>query len=157
MAPQYSRPARSAGPSRLLSALLLERAPSPVDLLLLGLRFVTGAFLVWGVWDNIVSAVRMAEFVVFLDQTGFPTPSFWGPFTVFTQFAGGLCLLFGLLVRLNGIFILATFIVALAEVHFGQGFREWWPALSLVAMGAIFAVQGAGRYSVDHYLLTVRR
>jgi len=44
------------------------------DLALLVLRVFVGAFLVWGVWDNIVSAERMDEFVAFLEQFGFVAP-----------------------------------------------------------------------------------
>ena len=44
------------------------------DLTLLGLRAVTGAFLMHETWDNVTSRARMEEFVQFLDQFDFPLP-----------------------------------------------------------------------------------
>ena len=35
------------------------------DAALLALRVVVGGFLIWGVWDNVMSTARMAEFAGF--------------------------------------------------------------------------------------------
>lgn len=44
------------------------------DAALLLMRASVGAFLVWGVWDNITSAEHMGRFVSFLKQYGFVYP-----------------------------------------------------------------------------------
>jgi hypothetical protein len=37
-------------------------------------------------------------------------------------------------------------------VHWAEGFRGWWPAIVLVALGFLFAAIGAGRYALDRPL-----
>ena len=54
--------------------ITLPHLAAGTDLAFLALRLGVGAFLVWGVWDNITSAEHMATFVKFLDQFGFPMP-----------------------------------------------------------------------------------
>ncbi|MFN4097885.1 MAG: hypothetical protein ACK4GG_14065, partial [Sphingomonas sp.] len=49
------------------------------DVALLAARVVIGAFLIWGVWDNVTSAARMAEFAGFLGAPGFPMPKVMAP------------------------------------------------------------------------------
>ena len=105
-----------------------------------------------GVWDNVTDPARMAEFVGFMRASGFVAPSFWAPFSVYTQLAAGLLLIAGLLTRCAGLIVVGTFVVALWVVHWEQGFREWWPALSLVLLGTVFSTIGAGRWALDALL-----
>lgn len=49
------------------------------DTALLLLRVLVGAFLVWGVSDNLVSAGRMQEFQNFLAGAGFIWPGIMAP------------------------------------------------------------------------------
>ena len=69
------------------------------DAALLALRLMVGAFLIYGVWDNIVSAERMAEFVGFLAKFGFPAPELMAPLSVWAQFLCGVAFILGLLTR----------------------------------------------------------
>jgi putative oxidoreductase len=119
------------------------------DAALLFARLATGIFLVDGVLDNILSGERMAEFVGFLSASGFAMPGFWAPFSVYTQFAIGIALILGLLIRWAALGLIVTFIVGIVMVHLNQSLREIWPALALVALGGVFATQGAGRWSLD--------
>ena len=57
---------------------------------LLLMRLVTGAFLVWGVQDNLVSAERMHEFEQFLAKFGFAAPAFMARLSVWAQFLVGV-------------------------------------------------------------------
>jgi putative oxidoreductase len=132
--------------------LLLEPAARLEDFALVLARVAMGIFLVHGVWDNITSAERMAEFVDFMHAHNFPQPGFWAPFSVYTQFAAGTLAILGLCTRWAGLVIATTFIVALYGVHWEQSFREWWPALSLVLIGLVFATRGGGRLSADALL-----
>lgn len=132
--------------------LLLTPLARFSDLAQLALRLLTGVFLVYGVWDNITSAERMAEFVGFLTATGFAAPQFMAPLSVYAQFLIGVALILGVLTRWVGLLLAFNFVVAIVMVHWNQSFREWWPAIVLVGLGLLFATQGAGRYALDTIL-----
>ena len=119
------------------------------DLTLLGLRAVTGAFLMHETWDNVTSRARMEEFVQFLDQFGFPLPWLLAPFSVAVQFGCGALLVLGLLTRWAGLLVAANFVVAMAMVHRADDFRGMWPALVLVFLGLHFAAAGSGKFGLD--------
>ena len=119
------------------------------DLTLLGLRLLTGAFLMHETWDNVSSSARMTEFVQFLDQFGFPVPWLMAPLSVAVQFGCGALLVAGLLTRLAGLLIAANFIVAVLMVHSNEPFRGWWPAIVLVFLGLHFAAAGSGKFGLD--------
>lgn len=122
------------------------------DLSQLGLRLLTGAFLMHETLDNIVSGARMQEFVAFMTQFGFPAPNLMAPLGVWVQFISGALLALGLLTRWAGLAIAATFVVAVVMVHWAEPFRGWWPATVLVFIGAHFATHGPGRFSLDRRL-----
>ncbi len=119
------------------------------DLTLFILRALTGAFLVHETWDNVSSAARMAEFVEFLGQHGFPAPALLAPLSVAIQFGCGILLVAGLLTRAAGLLIAANFVVAVVMVHWDEAFRGWWPAIVLVFLGLHFAAAGSGRFGLD--------
>lgn len=122
------------------------------SLLLLLLRIVIGAFLVWGVWDNITSHERMEEFVGFLAKSGFPAPAFMARLSVWTQFFVGLSFITGLLTRWAGIVCAINFIVAIVMVDRLAGLRGSFGSLCLVVIGLYLATHGAGRFSGDAML-----
>ena len=122
------------------------------DLSLLSLRILTGAFLIYGTQDNVLSDARMQEFVQFLTKRGFVWPELMAPLSVYAQFICGVLLVIGLLTRWAGLLMTFNFIVAVVMVHWLQDFRGWWPAIVLVFISLHFALYGAGRYSVDELL-----
>ncbi|MBC8118898.1 MAG: DoxX family protein [Burkholderiaceae bacterium] len=122
------------------------------DLSLLALRVLTGAFLIYGTQDNILSDARMQEFVHFLAKRGFAWPELMAPLSVYAQFICGVLLVIGLLTRWAGLLMTFNFIVAVVMVHWSQDFRGWWPAIVLVFISLHFALHGAGRYSIDAWL-----
>lgn len=129
--------------------LLLTPLARFTDLALLALRWLTGGFLIYGVWDNITSAERLAEFIGFLNANNFVAPAFMAPLSVWAQFLIGIALIPGLFTRWAGLLLVFNFVVAVVVVHWHQSFREWWPAIVLVGLGLLFATQGAGRYALD--------
>jgi putative oxidoreductase len=139
--------------SRLIT---LPRLADGADAALLATRLLTGAFLIHGVWDNIVSPDRMAEFVGFLDTFGFPAPALMAPLSVYAQFLIGLALIPGFLTRWAGLLLMVNFIVAWLMVHSTDSLRAAYPALVLIGFGGLFATVGAGRYAIDS-LLSRRR
>ena len=123
------------------------------DAALLLMRLAVGAFIVWGVWDNITSAEHMAKFIGFQRQFGFVAPEFMAPLSVYGQFLMGLAIFFGLLTRWAGLVFAVHFIVAIVMVdwHTG-GARGSLASGCLVLMGLYWGTYGAGRYSLDAWL-----
>lgn len=74
------------------------------------------------------------------------------------EFFGGLALALGLLTRPAAIVSAFTMLVALFSVHIGNGLfmanNGYEYALALFAATAALAIQGAGRYSLDQWLLS---
>ena len=72
------------------------------------------------------------------------------------EFFGGLALLFGLLVRPAAFGLAITMLVAIFAAHFSAGFflsnGGYEYALTLFAVSAALALQGAGRLSLDSLL-----
>ena len=116
---------------------------------LLALRLMVGAFLIYGVWDNIVSAERMAEFVGFLAKFGFPAPELMAPLSVWAQFLCGVAFILGLLTRWAGLICAFNFVVAIAMVDHHGGIRGSFPAACLVFIGLYLATHGPGWFSLD--------
>ena len=72
-----------------LSALRLDPLARLADLGPTILRAFLATFLIYMSQDNVFSGARMAEFVRFLTQFGFPLPAVAAPVSVFAQFAAG--------------------------------------------------------------------
>jgi putative oxidoreductase len=118
------------------------------------LRLYLGGFLIWGVWDNIASAARMAEFQGFLASLNCPWPALAAPVSVWAQFLVGLLLIPGLLTRWAGLLLSVNFLVAawlLTRLDApGEAVaREVFGPLMCVLAGLILATHGAGALSVD--------
>jgi putative oxidoreductase len=129
--------------------LRLDELKSGADFVLLLMRIAVGAFLIWGVWDNITSAARMDEFEGFLRSHGFLAPQFLAPLSVWAQFACGVCFVLGFATRWAGLVCAFNFLVALAMVDAKLGIRAAFPSTLLVLLGLYFATHGAGRFSID--------
>jgi len=132
--------------------LLLSAAERYADHALLALRLTVGSFLIWGVWDNIVSPERMHEFVAFLGKFRFPAPEFMARLSVWAQFLIGAGFIAGLLTRWAGIACMINFAVAIAMVDRFAGLRGSFASACLIAIGLYLATRGAGRFSVDSLL-----
>jgi len=124
------------------------------DATLLLLRLYLGGFLIWGVWDNIVSPERMAEFAGFLTAIGSPMPDLAAPVSVWAQFLVGALLIPGFLTRWAGLLLALNFLVAVALIGTTQGLfadvtRELFGPMMCVLAGLILATHGPGRFSLD--------
>jgi putative oxidoreductase len=126
------------------------------NLALLLMRVAVGAFLIWGVWDNIIDADRMREFEKFLAGHGFAWPTFMAPLSVYAQFICGLFFIGGFLTRWAGIICAFNFIVALIMVDAAGGIRSAFPAGILVLFGLFVATNGGGAISLDNRLFRQR-
>jgi putative oxidoreductase len=135
--------------SRLIT---LPSLAAGTDVAFLALRAATGAFLIWGVWDNISGAEHMAAFVGFLKQHGFPAPELLAPFDVWLQFAIGMLFILGLGTRWAGLACALNFIIAIVMVDQLQGWRGSFGSQCLVIIGLVLAAHGPGRFSLDSRL-----
>jgi putative oxidoreductase len=136
----------------LRNLILLEPLRGLSDAALLLLRMLVGAFLMWGTWDNIVSAERMHEFVEFLTLLNCPLPEVAALISVYAQFACGALILLGLLTRWAGVVMTFNFMVAVALLTLGGGqtdFRALFPPLVMIAIPLLLATHGAGKLSLD--------
>lgn len=122
------------------------------DAALLLMRVVIGAFLVWGVSDNILSAEHMTAFERFLERAGFAYPAFMARLSVWAQFLIGLSFITGFATRWAGIICAINFIVAIVMVDAVSGIRGAFPSACLVLIGLYLATHGPGRLSLDHRL-----
>jgi putative oxidoreductase len=119
---------------------------------MLALRLFLGAFLIHGVWDNITSAARMAEFARFLAQLHCPVPEVAAPVSVWAQSLVGVLLIPGLFSRWAGVLLAINFIVAVVLIAAtGASFRDLYPPAILIFIGLVFFTHGAGPLSVDRF------
>jgi putative oxidoreductase len=132
--------------------LYLSGAQRFGDFALLLLRVFVGAFLIWGVWDNITEPARMQEFVEFLRKFHFTSPDLLAPASVYAQLLIGLAFITGLLTRWAGILCIFNFAVAIIMVDRFGGMRAAFPSGCLIAIGLYLATHGAGRFSMDSAL-----
>lgn len=131
------------------------------DAALLLLRLYLGGFLIWGVWDNISSAERMAEFQGFLTALGAPMPALAAPVSVWAQMLVGVLLIPGLLTRWAGLLLSVNFLVAVALIAPTQGIfpdvtRELFGPMMCILAGLILATHGPGTWSADARLFRRR-
>lgn len=120
------------------------------DAAFLLLRLYLGGFLIWGVWDNITSTARMAEFQAFLAGLNCPLPELAAPASVWAQFLIGVLLIPGLLTRWAGLLLAVNFLVAVALIGgSGAPARELFGPMMCVLAGLVLATHGAGGWSVD--------
>ncbi len=125
------------------------------------LRLYLGGFLIWGVWDNVVSAARMAEFQAFLTSLNCPWPALAAPLSVWTQLVVGALLILGLFTRWAAILLAVNFTVAVwllsnLEAPADVIVREMFGPMMCVLAGLVLATHGPGAVSIDARLLRQR-
>lgn len=119
------------------------------------LRLYLGGFLIWGVWDNVASSARMAEFQAFLAGLNCPLPAVAAPVSVYAQLLVGVLLIPGLFTRWAGLLLAANFAVAVVLLATGLEApaeavaREIFGPMMCVLTGLILATGGPGRWSAD--------
>lgn len=118
------------------------------------LRFYLGGFLIWGVWDNITSAARMAEFQAFLAGLNCPWPVVAAPVSVWAQLLAGALLIPGFLTRWAGLLLAINFVVAVwllsgLDASGEAVAREMFGPMMCILIGLVLAVHGPGSWSID--------
>jgi putative oxidoreductase len=151
--PQRTSPVRS-------SATTIPAAGSSAATLgLTVLRVVLGAtFLLHG-WQKVTEwtiAGTQASFA----QMGVPAAELAAPVAAVVELVGGLMLLLGLGTRVAAALLALTMLGALVLVHLPAGFFAADGGVELVlllaAASVLFALAGAGRWSLDHVVAAKR-
>jgi len=135
--------------------------PAPArDLAVLVTRVVVGLVFVAHGWQKL-STNGIDGTAAFFDQVGVPAASAAAWLAALVELAGGAALVLGLAVPVAGLLLLVDMIGAFLFVHAGAGLfvdqGGYELVLVLGAAALLFAVIGAGRYSVDHLLAGRRR
>jgi putative oxidoreductase len=117
------------------------------------LRLIIGWRLIDGTQDNVFSWHRMLEFKNFLEQHGVPSPLVAAHVSVYAQFICGILYIVGAFVRPAALLMIINFIAALFIAHIGLTFEQSFNALMMLFGSLFFLFYGAGRISVDHWLV----
>jgi putative oxidoreductase len=116
------------------------------------LRVVTGAFLLWAMWDIATSGARLRSFAGYLATFHFPVPYLLARVSCYAQLIIGAAFITGLFTRWAGILCAVNFGVALAMIDRFAGVRGAFPAACLTAIGMFLALHGSGRFGIDALL-----
>jgi putative oxidoreductase len=112
-----------------------------------GVMFAHGSQKVLGIFGG-----KGMDATVSMMSAGLGLPAFFIYLSIFTEFLGGIALLFGALTRFFGIAVLINMLVAVMAVHFKNGFFaptgfEYPGTLAMIALGII--IMGPGKFSLD--------
>ncbi|MEX5297283.1 DoxX family protein [Kocuria sp. CPCC 205292] len=149
--PQRTSPVRSSAPAADSSAASLG---------LTVLRVVLGVtFLLHG-WQKFTEWTLAGTQAAFA-QMGVPAAELAAPVVAVLELVGGLMLLLGLGTRVVAALLALVMLGALVLVHLPAGFFVADGGIELVlllaAASALFALAGAGRWSLDHVIAAKRR
>ncbi len=124
------------------------------------LRVVTGLIFVahgsqklFGMWGG----GGLSGTAAFMESLGMPFGHLMALLAGGTEFFGGLALIVGLFVRVASVGLVFTMLVAIVTVHISHGLfaanNGYEFALTLAAASFAVLIEGAGKYSLDLYLL----
>ena len=132
---------------RFLQLRMLDRAQSFSPLVI---RAFLATFLIYMSQDNVFSAPRMQEFVVFMTEHGFPVATVLAPLSVYAQFTCGLLIGAGLFTRLAAAIMVVNFVVAIAGVHIGTSSRTFLEPMAMLSASLFLLMHGPGRIALDN-------
>ncbi|MBS4065949.1 MAG: DoxX family protein [Chitinophagaceae bacterium] len=120
-------------------------------------RFYIGFTIAIGAgWPKMYEITAPGWFVKQVGELGFtfPSPAFWAAAAAWGEFVGGLCIAFGFFTRISAIQLAFQFFVV-AFIWY----NEPAPMIGMYYQQLLFwgfvliAVAGAGKYSVDHWIM----
>jgi putative oxidoreductase len=117
------------------------------------IRLTIGVRLIYGVADNVFSWAHMVEFRDFLDKLGVPFPMFGAHLSAYAQFVCGILFILGLAFRPASFVMVINFICALLIAHRTGGYAPAAAAWIMLFTSLGFLLHGAGRLSVDEWLV----
>lgn len=88
-------------------------------------------------------------FVGMVGGMGFPAPVLFAWLAAFAEFVGGIMIAIGLLTRPTALFVAIHFVIVALLAHAGDSIGDRELPLMFLSIAVLFALAGAGRYSVD--------
>ncbi len=128
---------------------MLGRLRKIQDLAPLVLRVVIGAVGIYHGHPKLFGG--MGKFVQTVEALGMPGALAWA--AAIAEFVGGIFLILGLFTRWAALLFMITMAVAVAKVHFHQGFGEYEYPLVLATAAFSILFTGGGWLSIDRTLL----
>jgi putative oxidoreductase len=124
--------------------------PKNIDFSLLLLRVATGAFMLTHGWGKFLKLIG-DEPIMFADPIGIgETASL--VLVVFSEVLCSMLLIFGAATRLAAIPLIITMLVAAFIIHADDGFGKQELPLLYTTIYIVFALAGAGKFSVDNWI-----
>ncbi|MBV7282469.1 DoxX family protein [Corynebacterium sp. TAE3-ERU30] len=126
------------------------------DIFQLIARIILGTVLIAHGWQKI-NDITISGVTDMFSNLGVPNPELAAQFTSYFEFAGGIAIVLGLLVRFVGPVLFALMAGAVWFAHRDGGVfvsdGGWELAGVIGAAGLLLAAAGAGRVSLDHLLV----
>jgi putative oxidoreductase len=98
-------------------------------------------------YEKVIPHGALNHYAHYIASLGIP---FWvGYISAYTEFAGGILLILGLLTRFAAALIAANMLVAFFYVGIHQGFGIYNYILALAALGIMLTFSGAGALALD--------
>ncbi len=115
-------------------------------------RIFTGWFiLLYG-----LELFQIQALLEFLKESNIPFPYLTGYAAKIIEFIGGICLIFGLFTKWVTPLLIAVMCGVLYTVNNGNIFEGESPFLFMLLF-TLFLINGAGKWSLDHLLITSRK
>jgi putative oxidoreductase len=111
------------------------------------LRLVLGAAMIFHGYDKVIPRGGLNHHVHYIVSLGLP---YWlGYVSAFTEFAGGILLILGLLTRFAAFLVAINMLVALIAVTRHHGYAGSEYSLALLAIATMLLFYGAGALALD--------
>lgn len=127
------------------------RYPMSISISLLLIRLVIGSFMLTHGYGKFLMLINDGP-IQFADPIGIGTTASL-ILTVFAEFFCSIFLILGLATRLSAIPLLITMLVAAFIVHASDGFGKQEMALLYATSYLVLAIAGAGKLSIDEWML----
>ncbi len=114
------------------------------------MRLALGVSMAVHGYENVIPHGALNHYVHYIASLGIP--NWLGYVSAYTEFAGGILLILGLLTRLAAALVAVNMLVAFAYVGIHQGFGIYNYILALAALGIMLTFYGAGALALDRRL-----
>jgi putative oxidoreductase len=114
------------------------------------LRLVLGTSMIYHGYPKVVPHGALDHHAHFVATLGFP--AWLGYISAFTEFAGGILLILGLLTRLAAFMVAINMLVALITVNRHHGYAGSEYSLALFVIAVMLTVYGPGAIALDRRL-----
>ncbi|MFI7481377.1 DoxX family protein [Kocuria sp. M1R5S2] len=153
-APQHTSSVRSSGPAAPVPGTAAATTGLTVLRVVLGITFLLHGWQKFSEWTVAGTAASFGEM-------GIPMAEISAPVAAALELVGGLLLVLGLGTRVVGTLLALEMLGALVLVHLAGGFFVAEGGIELVlllaAASLLYALAGAGRWSVDALIAARRR